>query len=328
VLLSSTEFDFTDGYLWVFTCSEGGYQQIAAQFIGGYGSSPTDGLRAILDMNSNGIQEIVFVVFYRERDSTNRDFRIMEWNGSRFVDLIEESFGQAGCGYHPSGACIQFGDGATVDVDGDGIPELVLARNENIATASRMDPFSIYPSKFLWYIWDWDGSVFKFSRTLPSPRFRIQAVRDADALSSPWLADYQTALALYQDAIFNESLASWGSGPFAQSGLPYERSRLEAYARFRLMLVHINLGNEDAAEIAYDTLQSRFQSGDPGFPYAAMAKAFWDEYATSRDLSIACGRATEYAAANPEEILVPLGSFVYVPLYSNNYAPEDICPFQ
>jgi hypothetical protein len=151
---------------------------------------------------------------------------------------------------------------------------------------------------------------------------------------------------LYQDAIFSDNLKEWSPEIHAYYvGIPKaymnsqptptfpgtnldttEYPRLAAYAYFRITLLHILQDHESDAGTVYQTLQQKFPAGNPGFPYAEMAAAFWNEYQSSHDMTAACGMAVEYAAGHPD-ILIPLGSD-YHGMQSHRYKPGDVCPFR
>jgi len=105
-----------------------------------------------------------------------------------------------------------------------------------------------------------------------------------------------------------------------------EYPRLAAYAYYRMILLHTFLGEMDAAQIQYETLQSKFPAGNPGHPYAEMTTGFREAYQSSGTMYAGCAAAIQYAAERPE-ILTVLGSD-YHGWQSHIYLPADICPFR
>src|SRR3990172_3164073 len=288
---------------YVFVQQEGQFQTTSSGYFGSFAfqirswDDFQESIRAIRDLNSNGVPEIVLAAYYGERDSFATEFRIIEWDGGGFIDLVAPRDDPlAGCHYQPNSACVQFGDGSIAGVDGDGKMELGLIHNRNLMQedCAFLDPSKCFPSAFVWYVWEWDGEAFMYSRTLTAPRYRIQAVRDGDALS--W--DAPRAIAFYQAAIFDDLLLAWHSSPFAPSADFEERSRLGGYARYRLVVLHVAEGNTPAAEVAYDTLQRLYPPGTPGSKYAELANEFWQAYQVSRDIAPACARAVEIGRAH------------------------------
>jgi len=316
---------------YIFVWQEGQFQNRSSGNFGSYAfhldtwNDLQESVREIRDLNRNGVPEIVLAAYFGERDSLATEFKIIQWDGRSFVDLIAPRDNYlAGCQYQPNSACVQFGDGGIADVDGDGDKELALAHNRRFMQeeCAIQDPSNCYPSAFVWYIWEWDGQDFAYSRTLSAPRYRIQAIRDADALS--W--DAPKAIGFYQEAIFDDSLLAWHSSPFAPSNDFEERSRLSAYARYRLVVLHVAEGNTPAAETAYDTLQRLYPTGTPGSKYAELAREFWEVYQVSGDIAQACARAVEFAASNSSDVLDPLGGDSYRPYYSWKLRPDSVCP--
>lgn len=115
-----------------------------------------------------------------------------------------------------------------------------------------------------------------------------------------------------------------------------EYYHLAAYARFRIMLIYVLLGSQVNAKVAYNSLQAGFPKGQTGHSYAEMATAFWQEYQSSSDIQLACGKAVEYAIDHDEEILPYLGNVTYLSNLLDNYyhgwqnidyLPKDVCPF-
>ncbi|MFQ5410480.1 MAG: hypothetical protein ACE5FI_18890, partial [Anaerolineales bacterium] len=318
-----------DGELFVFTCQDGQYEAIAAEPLLGYVLSddwPDPGVRAIQDMNGNGKAEIVSssVVIVGTHANFTRLFQIIEWDGSQFTDLIQGGDNQ------PNVADVFNGDGAIRDIDGDGILELELThgvgRGPEVSALerSRTD------------VWAWDGAAFTLAdtRAAAPPVFRIQALWDGDA--AKLRGEYDSALADYQQAVFDEELLGWSAGRIA-SDAAYEGGatpvpdsdewpRLAAYGRYRILLLHAAQGYLPEAQTVYDTLQEKFPEGTVGSAYAALATAFWDEFSAQDDIAAACEAAIDYAAAHADQILAPLGSDFYG-FGQPDYAPEDLCPF-
>ncbi len=151
-------------------------------------------------------------------------------------------------------------------------------------------------------------------------------------------------MAFYQNAIFDDKLNWWSKEmhlyhvgisrahaenlptPTPPAPDPTEYPRLAAYAYYRMVILHTYLGEMDAAQVKYATLQEKFPAGSPGHPYVELASAFWDVYQSSGRMYDACGAAIQYAAEHPE-ILTPLGSD-YHGAQSHIYVPADVCPFR
>jgi hypothetical protein len=305
---------YSEGALFVYRCQTGQYVGGAVANIGGQvfsGDDPDPGIRAIQDVNGDGQAEIVFsyVTVIGTHANFSREFRIIQWDGDEFVDLIQ------GERDRPHAAQVLNGDGVLRDDDGDGVLELELTHGaeRSLETSALERGHSD--------VWAWDGAAFTlaYSKDAP-PVFRIHAAWDGDMATLR--GDYDDALAFYEQVIFDGTLLDWAGGD------PDESSRLTAYARYRIMLLHIVRGNQFEADVMYDILQ-RFPGEVGGRAFAALATAFWNEYEynTNRDITAACGKAVEYAATHAAEVLDPLGSAFYGRGWPD-YVPNGVCPFQ
>jgi len=323
------EGQYADGAIFVFTCREGRYEGGAVAVIGGQifsSRDPDPGIRAIRDMNRDGVPEIIFsyIEIIGTHANFTRLFEILEWDGSKFVGLIQ------GDAYYPNAASVNNGDGVIRDTDGDGTLELVLTNG--IGRGPEMNG----PQRSRTEIWAWNGVVFTLASVKSAPpEYRFQAVQDGD--DATLRGDYDKALAFYQQAIFDDQLLGWSPGRLWPDSLygttptptpdPNEHPRLSAYARYRMMLLHIVQGFMPEAQGVYETLQDEFPVGAVGHQYAKLATVFWEEYNASEDIAAACGKAVEYASAHADEVLAPLGSGFYG-FGQRDYAPEDICPLR
>jgi hypothetical protein len=320
---------YADSTLFVFVCEEGHYEGGAIAVMGGAAIGEEDvdpGIRAIADLNGDGIREIAFsyVEILGTHANFTRVFRIIGWDGQEFADLVESE------GYPPNGAAVMNGDGQFRDTDGDGTLELELT---NGVGRGYMDSG---PQRRRVDTWAWDGSAFLLSHSeYEPPAYRFQAVQDGDAASLR--GEYGQAMDLYQRAISDGDLLGWSrrqlwpddayGGSPTPTPDPGERSRLSAYAHYRIMLLHLLHGKRDEALVAYRALGDGFPSGNPGHSYAALGTAFWEAQAASGGLRDGCAGAVEYARAHVAEILEPLGSGFYGTA-QRDYQPEDVCPFE
>jgi hypothetical protein len=314
-----------EGYIYGFGCRNGEYvtllkHDLCCEYLAN--RIQIEGLRDIQDMNRNRAPEILYssMTMVGTHAYYSREFYILEWDGEGFVNLVQsdQEFG---------GARVD-GDGVILDADGDGRLDLLL-KNE-IAPAYPDGG----PQRERTDIWQWNGYVYTLSSwRYPAPVYRIQAVYDGD--DSSVFGQYDRALGYYQQAIFKEDLLGWSQGQlwpdtvYEVEGTPTpdpdERPRLEAYARYRILLLHVLQGNMGAAETVYDTLITQFPPGTLGGQYAELATVFWEEYNLSGDMGSSCLMAIEYTAAHLDAILTPLGASFY---NQRSYLPEEICPFE
>jgi hypothetical protein len=153
------EYQYADGAIFAFICREGQYAGGAVARIGGQvftSDDPDPGIRAIQDMNGNGVPEIVYsyIEIIGTHANFTRAFRIIEWDGNHFVDLIQSD------AYHPNAAKVSNGDGEIRDTDGNGTLELVLTHGAGRGPdASTLDDTSTE-------IWAWNGFAFTLAAVL------------------------------------------------------------------------------------------------------------------------------------------------------------------
>jgi hypothetical protein len=188
----------------------------------------------------------------------------------------------------------------------------------------------------------WNGTYFMPDRLEYSPpEYRFQAVQDGDR-AFLW-REYDQALSYYQQAIFDDQLKWWSpdlqrylvglhsKGPKTPTPAPplpdeTEYPYLAAYARYRIMLLHLKRGSIEDARVVYETLQKEFPPDVPGHPYAEMAKAFWKTFQSSKDFRQPCVITIDYAKSH-SELLHYLGDTDHG-LQSINYQSNDVCPIQ
>lgn len=327
-LLFFVEGQYADGAIFVYACRDGRFIGGSLTSIGGQvfpGYEPEHAIRAVQDMNNNSVPEIVisYIEIMGTHSNFTRCFEILEWDGDDFVPRIQ------GRGYEPHSIKVENGDGVIEDADGDGTIDLVIT--SGMGRGPEASSFE-RPRK---EIWSWDGQAFTLQCSSPEgePVFRWQALQDGDDAAR--CGDYDAALALYQQAVFDEELLGWSEGRFADDTLysvtptpdPNERPRINAYGRYRIMLLHVAHGFLPEAKIVYETLLEKFPSGIVGSQYAELAAAFWIAFEESGDIGYACSQAASHAAIHEDKILRPLGQDFYGSI-GYEYTPEDICPYK
>jgi len=150
-------YQYAEGGVFVYTCRAGQYEGGAVARLGGQvftADDPDPGIRAIQDMNGNGVAEIVFsqIEMIGTQANFTRAFRIVEWDGHQFVDLIAEDplFGD-------NAARVENGDGEIADTDGDGTLELLLTHGRGRGPEADPDP----EGQGWVETWGWDGTAFR-----------------------------------------------------------------------------------------------------------------------------------------------------------------------
>jgi hypothetical protein len=319
-------------------------------FWAGDNGSPAT-ILALKDMNLDGLQEMVVYIGPAGLGSIS-GVQIIGWNGVALQSLITQTefWGLYILDGARAGWIFMNGLGKNThsfmdnwiiqDIDQNGTWELIV----NGGLAIRGDDLEHGPYRAETDIYMWNGTGFALhSMDLDPPQYRFQAVQDGDRYVL--FGQYDKALDLYQQAIFSDKLDWWSperseydrdlfdalySGQ-ATPALPApglnEYPNLAAYARYRIMLLHIVRGWLPEAKTVYDTLQLKFQEWEEGHAYAEMAAAFWTEYQASQDIGQACNKAVEYATANTELTLTYIGSD-YHGWQSHYYKPIDVCPFK
>lgn len=322
------EFSFGAIVFYIMGCIDGKYQTLFETEVSGY--SWPDSIVLVKDGNRNGLPEIILNGGYATQGW--HEYQIIEWDGQQFSKLALPYYP------HPDERAIPVKVGSSIgyrDLNHDGILEIVVQ--------TGIPTWEIYTSGLPWrnetLYFKWDGRHYiRYASEFASPIYRFQAVQDADQFVL--LGEYDRALDLYQQAIFSDTLEWWSPerrafeqdhyyNPDTKPPSPFSNSseypQLAAYARYRIIVLHLLQGHTSAAQIVYDTLQEKFPAGNAGHPYAEMAAAFWASYQTTPQIASACAHAIAYAGQHPE-ILIPLGSD-YHGDQSRQYKPEDVCPF-
>lgn len=307
-------------YLWVAGCMAGKYEVLYSNLE----ASEIENIVALRDINSDGIAEIVFYDAAPYAASTV--YRILEWDGNNFSDLISNK-GDIQVGG-------SFTEAQLKDIDGNGIEELII----DIGVRGNIESVINGPLRTEHEIFTWNGHNYILSQSeFATPEYRFQAIQDAD--SEVLNGRFNKAMNLYQESIQLDKLDWWSKdkseyikatalGTSMPTPTPdlSEYPRLAAYAYYRIMLLHLVQNHEPEATTVYNTLQKKFDRDPYGHPYVEMATAFWEAYQSTHKMYDGCAAAIQYAAEHPE-ILTPLGSD-YHGSQSHIYVPEDVCPFR
>lgn len=336
-LIIENRHNFQSRYLSVFGCSEGEYRKLlTVEAV--YEYAPR--VMQIRDMNLNGIPDLALVLTTCHWCT---GVMVYEWDGQEFQSLarrwlIDKS--RNTIDYTTVAEMSGYSNATISDIDRNGTYEIVL---EGGATTALADNYLHGPFRAETLIYMWDGAYYSFhSQVYEPPEYRFQAVQDGDYASLQ--GNYEEALAFYQDAIFSDQLQGWSLAEKdrlrMQADIMYTTSPtptplpihtedyipLAAYARYRIMVIHLLKGYQNDAQVVYDTLREKFPTGSAGYPYVEMATLFWNEFLSSNDINLACQKTIEYASAHPE-ILLPLNGPEFS-FWSKQYLPVDVCPFE
>lgn len=327
----------------IYSCQGGTYRVV---FVGemGYAGIPIPGeIRYVQDLNLDGVPEIVMRI---PNLSTNY-YEILEWNGDQFINLIAQpdfisryigggvKLGQI----YMSGSGQACWRGCVRDQDGNGTLEFIVDGGVHEGEVGSLAGEGPWRVETLSYAWNGAGFVLDTTE-IAAPQFRFQAIQDAD--EAALRGQFDKALALYQQAIFDEKLDWYSEERYFWQNItlgettptiplpspdPNEYPNLAAYAYYRIVLLDVQRGELQEAQATYGTLQQTYGGQALGRAYAALATAFFDDYLIAQDMGHACSKAIEYATLHSEEILIYPGSG-YHGWQSRIYRPEDICPFK
>jgi hypothetical protein len=333
----------------VISCDNGGYKTILVYPTGLKGISYPP-IFSVQDMNLDGIPEVII----RFWEAAMAYVDILEWNGKKFISLIQANFGKDS----PSTSTLArslywytkewsfytrntpamncFADIAIMDTDNNGTKELILSDGSPCHWETY---YAHGPWRGKQVVFMWDGVQFIYSSIdMSLPEFRFQALQDADRYFL--IGNYDRALQLYLEVIFNDKLDWWSvekmtyiressmvrqSTPISPLPDITERKKLEAYSYFRFMIHHLLKGWRDDGELMYSTLIKNYPEDSMGYPFAEMARVFWIEYKNTKSLEQSCKPTITYVQ-NHKEILGALGDYDHG-FQSHYYVPEDICPF-
>jgi hypothetical protein len=307
------------------------------------------------DMNLNGIPDMVLT--YDVTSGSNTVVDILEWNGAEFRSMIQANHGKDSASTSRFAKALYWysqqsdnwsadpdinvptmNGGAKIvirDMDGNGTKELILTDN------GPQHPDTLYtfgPWRGQQVVFKWDGIHYLYSLLeLKPPVYRFQAIQDADRFF--FMGEYDKALAAYQNVIFSNSLEWWSEEKMmmlrllqdvAHPTLPApdtnEYLKLVAYAKYRILLYHLAVGQNNEASITYKTLLEKNPTGSAGYPYSAMATLLWNEYQKTQSLEASCLPVIEYVKFH-SGVLDALGNRLHG-LQSHEYTPNDICPFK
>jgi hypothetical protein len=191
------------------------------------------------------------------------------------------------------------------DTDGDGIAELQLKGGlmGSVGAGLQRERTETYR---------WNGTSWALAETTFAPsNERYFAIVDAGRAFDR--KDYSTALRLYRAAANDDNLADskvqqqWDPGP-----------DLRAYARFRLVLTDLVVGQEDDARATIETARQR----DKGSPLLALTDTLWNNYSHTASVKSGCGQVVAMVAADPQPYLRTLNGYGYA---NPELKPADLC---
>ncbi len=266
-------------------------------------------VQTISHLNANSRADIIRYRVTQGEDASFYEYSILEWNGSQFRELMDPQwFYQVGeslsADIGPWELAIPNASAVITDTNGDSNFELVITGGLESPVLTCETVFQRQFSD----TWVWDGTAYQFSdRIYMPPLYRFQSNQDGDLAFA--LREYDRALESYQKTIFDADLQprNWfpsylehcgriGAPPAGSTLSPEDENQLlEAYARWRILLIQTILGHPDSMQVVYNTLSQKFPEGTLGHAYVVIATAFWDSYQGSADGSAACAQANHAA---------------------------------
>jgi hypothetical protein len=257
---------------------------------------PAMELVQIVDTNLDNLPDVIYVLRTCGAHTCFERLKILGWNGAQLVSLM----------------------GGALELP---YPTYTVEPGQIEAISGGIGSVGAEPQRGYAEIWTWNGDVFTITETIYEPPvYRYHALLDGDrALHA---GDYVAATKAYQRVIQDDALESF-IGVMSETDGADERAFLTAFARWRLLLTHVRLGELGRAQAEIDRLQSDYPPGAVGREVAEMAQLFWEAYSQGEDIGHSCS-----------EIVAAAERFASVlEFFNNNYGYanpwwefEDLCP--
>ena len=353
---------FDQGSIFVFECVDdafqshlvGSYAMPTSQF-----RSLDVGLMEVLDLTGDDASEILMHIITNVSaggDTTQR-YYVSSWNPTteafEIISPLQEAVEDATVlSAARSAIFTENGDLQLIDTNRDSIYELSVTkppfRHNNSLEWSRLDRAQITD-------WSWTGETFEVTcnRRADFPRYRIQALEDATNTIQCG-GDVEMAIRLTEGALSGERLMFWTIGDNNCGGCDPDReetalsmiavqqeiaedaaaergdpppnevweAELEAYATFRLAILHDAVGDVEAAELMQSDLDENFP--DSGFQ--DLISMFRNTAAESDAPDYAAICAEINALAAERGITTPFPKYFYG-VATPDGIDEPICPF-
>ena len=359
------ELIVNDFLLHIFGCKNGQYITLLIVDPGGVISFSN--IFLIQDMNQNGVPDLIISEWLGDINWYIPEiYRIMEWDGTHFKDLVTQPDFESRYGGGGANEAHIWIDGVwnytetsekqveVSDIDNNGTLEFIL--RGGLPTHPDTRVHGPWRAETDIYMWNGEGFVI-YSVEPATPTYRFQAVQDADYAVSD--GDYKKAVLLYQDVISNKKLEWWSNEryfhemqviqaeytgsltpPPTPTPLPQNNSEyqyLSAYSYYRVMTIYVKLKNPTEARRFYEILKEQYPHKIEGHVFSELATVFWNEFLSTSSLANACSKAIEFTSENTFEIFNYLGyvntdkSYDWIDHgWQNgyNYTINSICPFK
>lgn len=283
------------GQLFIFTCNSGQYVNVYQSALDAAFPSTAPAIVAAQDVTSDGRADLLYTTSTCGASTCFDTLYVIGWDGASFVNFV-------------SGDTTLAFAKISLKPRADGVVNIEMYGGTQGSVGAG-------PQRALTNTWAWNGSAIALTGTkLDPPVYRFHVLNDADDAARD--GDAQTALALYDRVIHDDSLEEW---PPAAN----ERAHLAAYALFRTMLIHLTQGELNGAQSAYDDLKGLYLPGAPGGEFSLVADEFWGQYSKDGSLHEACRVTIAYIEAKPST-LEALNSYGYG---NREYTAAEVCPY-
>lgn len=258
----------------------------------------------IEDINRDGGLEILIQAADCGAHTCHLYADIMQWTGEDYRSLLQSNDVNTHHSGSP-GVMMPSAQATLRDSDGDGVQDLVLEGGlvQSVGAGLQRSRTHVYI---------WDGQIYQLREVIYDPvASQHPFFKLIDGNAAMAAGNNQAAVHLYEAAIATPF-------PPPESGVFWEESEpaMVAFARFRLLLATVRLGNIDQATAIYQTAQA--EDAD----YAVWSRAFWEAYQDSGNVDDGC-QATIAATRSPPALLEPLNSFGYA---NPTFEAGDLCP--
>lgn len=247
-------------------------------------------LLQVSDINGDGYTELAFTSTSCGAHTCSTTVYILASGTGAYGDLTD------------GGIEMTYADVRFSDWDGDDVPELIMY-------GGIIGSVGAGPQRERTEVYRWDGLTYTLLETIYDPSNYLY-FKVLDANQALLEGEYEIAAALYREAIENPNLEVWMDES--------ERDEMTAFARYRLSLTYLLLGEIDEATLAREELLTQ----QPDNIYSQVVTVLWDAYSVDGDLRAACEAVQSFAATHPEtaDVLADYG-------YANpTFTPEEVCP--
>lgn len=230
---------------------------------------------------------------------------VLGWNGEALINLLAGPLELPSAQYQ------------MIQADADSALEIQAQRG-------LQNSIGAGPQRTEKQLWKWNGAQYVKVKSEWSPvEYRIHAVYEGDDAFAT--GDYAKATDWYTRVLTDDGLKDW----LTEMGYAnaHDRDTLQAYARFRLLLIGLLRGDANAHD-QLDQLTTLYPDGSPVHLTQQMAQAFWEKYQEAKDLPAACAVANAYANSsdNGQYLIVDdLNLFGYT---NRSYTSDDMCPIK